>query len=277
MTATCANQGRNLGSMKFCPECGSVTLPPDQWHGNRGSVYSGAVGSLIEVNLSPQVRQVFCYIPSGRFTMGSPPNEEGRVNQEEDQVEVTLSRHFWLSKTALTLAQWEAVMGSNTSHFKGANLPVECVSWEDAQSYIAKLNEKRILPEGWKFALPTEAQWEYACRAGKKEPYSEGSLDEVGWYEGNSDSKTHEVAQKKPNAWGLYDMHGNVFEWCADWFDTLKGGTDPTGPSSGAYRVNRGGSWFHDAASCRAAFRGRNEPGLRGSSLGFRPALVPSR
>ncbi|MFM7603827.1 MAG: formylglycine-generating enzyme family protein, partial [Prosthecobacter sp.] len=159
-----------------------------------------------------------------------------------------------------------------------ANLPVENVIWEDAQAFIARLNEKRILPADWKFALPTEAQWEYACRACEKGPYSGGTLDEVGWYDGNSGSKTHEVAQKKANAWGLYDMHGNVWEWCADWYDdTLKGGTDPVGPTSGDSRVIRGGSWINVASYCRAASRGRRGPGSRSDDLAFRPALVPSR
>jgi formylglycine-generating enzyme required for sulfatase activity len=134
------------------------------------------------------------------------------------------------------------------------------------------------LPEGWKFALPTEAQWEYACRAGEKGPFSGGSLDDVGWYDENSDSETHEVGEKKPNAWGLHDMHGNVWEWCADWWDdTLKGGVDPTGPSSGVDRVYRGGSWGFDASDCRAARRGGSGPDDRLNDLGFRPALVPSR
>jgi formylglycine-generating enzyme required for sulfatase activity len=278
LSASCSNQGRNLGSMKFCPECGSVTMPPDQWHGNRGSVYSGAVGSQFEVSLSAQVRQVFCFIPSGRFIMGSPADEEGRFDVEQ-QVEVTLTRPFWLAKTVVTQSQWEAVMGSNPSEFRGAEMPVENVSWEDAQSYIAKLNEKRVLPEGWKFALPTEAQWEYACRAGEKGPYSGGALDEVAWYCDNSGGRTHEVAQKKPNAWGLHDMHGNVWEWCADWLEDapLMGGIDPAGPSSGDYRVFRGGSWSFDASYCRAARRNGDRPGLRLYLLGFRPALVPSR
>lgn len=229
------------------------------------------------IALAPNVEMTVAFIGPGSFTMGSSSNEEGH-SSNENQVEVTLSQSFWLAKTELTQAQWEAVMGSNPSQFKGPNLPVENVSWEDAQAFIAKLNDKQILPEGWKFALPTEAQWEYACRAGEKRPYSGGSLDEAGWYAGNSGGKTNEVAKKKPNAWGLYDMHGNVDEWCADWYeDTLKGGIDLVGPSSGALRVLRGGSWYDDASNCRAAYRFRFDPGGRINFLGFRPALVPSR
>ena len=234
-------------------------------------------GAQVNVLLTDALSQSFALVPSGSFTMGSTSNEEGH-SSDENQVEVTLSQSFWLAKTEVTQAQWGAVMGSNPSQFKGPNLPVENVSWEDAQAFISKLNDKQILPEGWKFALPTEAQWEYACRAGEKRPYSGGSLDDVGWYIGNSGGKTHEAAKKKPNAWGLYDMHGNVDEWCADWYeDTLKGGIDLVGPSSGALRVLRGGSWYDDASNCRAAYRFRFDPGGRINFLGFRPALVPSR
>jgi formylglycine-generating enzyme required for sulfatase activity len=234
-------------------------------------------GAQVNVLLTDALAQSFALVPSGSFTMGSTSNEEGH-SSEENQVEVTLSQSFWLAKTEVTQAQWEAVMGSNPSQFKGPNLPVENVSWEDAQAFIAKLNDKQILPQGWKFALPTEAQWEYACRAGEKGPYSGGRLDEVGWYDGNSSSQTHEVAKKKPNALGLYDMHGNVYEWCADWYeDTLRGGVDPVGPSEGDFRVRRGGSWFNVASFCRAADRYGDSPGSRNYFLGFRPALVPSR
>ena len=234
-------------------------------------------GAQVNLLLTDAVAQSFALIPAGRFTMGSASSEVDR-SSDERQVEVSLSQPFWLAKTEVTQAQWEAVMGSNPSRFKGPNLPVENVSWEDAQAYLTKLNEKGVLPDGWKFALPTEAQWEYACRAGEKGPYSGGTLDEVGWYGDNSGNQTHEVGQKKPNAWGLHDMHGNVWEWCADWYeDTLKGGADPAGPSSDVLRVCRGGSWIIDASGCRAAPRCRSNPGNRNSVLGFRPALGPSR
>ena len=233
-------------------------------------------GAQLNVLLTDALAQSFALVPSGSFTMGSSSNEEG-ASSDESQVEVTVSQSFWLAKTELTQAQWVAVMGSNPSEFKGLNLPVENVSWEDAQAFIAKLNEKQILPQGWKFALPSEAQWEYACRAGEKGPYSGGSLDEVGWYDGNGGSRTHGVVQKKPNALGLYDMHGNVYEWCSDWYEyTLKGGIDPVGPASGDRRVGRGGSWYVDASRCRAAFRAGFVPGYRNYDLGLRPALVPS-
>lgn len=254
--------------------------------------------TVVSLPLSRDASLAFCFIPAGSFMMGSPAdagwrfsmrrvlglrrrNEEGR-NDNEDQVEVTLSQPFWLAKTQVTQAQWEAVMGSNPSDSKGANLPVEYVSWDDAQAFIAKLNGMQISPTGWEFALPTEAQWEYACRAGEKGPYSGGSLDKVGWYLWNSNigdlTCMHEVGQKKANAWGLHDMHGNVDEWCADCYeDTLKGGVDPKGPSNGASRVVRGGSFVSNAADCRAARRKGYAPGSRVGDLGFRPALVPSR
>jgi formylglycine-generating enzyme required for sulfatase activity len=144
---------------------------------------------------------------------------------------------------------------------------VETVSWSDSQSFVAKLNEK--VP-GTTFALPTEAQWEYACRAGSTT--DPANLDEVAWYDDNSGSKTHPVGEKKANAWGVYDMLGNVWEWCADWYgDYPKGDvTDPTGPTSGSVRVLRGGSWFYNAAYSRSAHRDSCDPAARGRSYGFR-------
>ena len=219
----------------------------------------------------------FQYIPSGRFIMGSPADEEGR-NSDENQVEVSISRPFWLAKGPLDQISWQAVKGTNPSDIKGGQLPVVCVSWEDAQNYINELNTNMPLPDGWKFALPTEAQWEYACRAGDQGPYSGGDLDRVCWYDANSEECLHEaIGYKFSNTWGLYNMHGNVWEWCADWYgDKLSGGIDPLGPASGEWRVQRGGSAFSGEHSCRAATRDRSEPDGSSYEAGFRVAIVQS-
>jgi formylglycine-generating enzyme required for sulfatase activity len=239
-------------------------------------IYAGRVGATLGVPLSGKLVMPFAFCPAGSFKMGSPESEVDR-SDDENQVSVTLSKSFWMAKTEVTQAQWRAVMGSDPSYFKGDDLPVEEVSWDDAQKFIKKVNDSGVIPEGWKVALPSEAQWEYACRADETGPYSGGTIEQVAWYDGNSGSKTQPVGTKKPNAWGLYDMHGNVWEWCADWYDdSLSGGTDPTGPSLGVLRVYRGGSWDYDAAGCRAADRYRFNPVYRFDYLGFRPALVPS-
>jgi len=178
-------------------------------------------------------------IPAGEFLMGSPSNKPGRDN-DETQHRVRISRDFWLGQTEVTQGLWKAVMGSNPSHFSdcGDDCPVEQVSWNDCQDFIRKLNG---LVSGGNFRLPTEAEWEYACRAGTTSPYA-GALDAMGWHDKNSWNQTHRVAQKAPNAWGLYDVHGNVWEWCEDWYGDYPSGsvTDPTGPSSGSYRVRNG-------------------------------------
>ena len=154
----------------------------------------------------------------------------------------------------------------------GTTLAAENLSWDDCQGFMAKLQEKT----GRKFVLPTEAQWEYACRAGTTGDYA-GNLDAMAWYNQNSGGTTHPVGQKQPNAWGLYDMHGNVWEWCRDWYGNYPGGsvTDPTGPPQGSLRVIRGGCWGFVAGYCRSAFRGRIDPGIRYVDLGFRLALAP--
>jgi formylglycine-generating enzyme required for sulfatase activity len=181
----------------------------------------------------------------------------------------------------VTQGQWEALMGSNPSNFKGADLPVEQVSWTEAMEFCRKLTERERaagrLPEGYAYTLPTEAQWEYACRAGTTGNYA-GDLNSMGWYAHNSGNMTHHVGQKQANAWGLFDMHGNVWEWCLDWYSIYPGGsvTDPIGPSSGTNRVNRGGSWSYTALSCRSATRSWYAPGTRLNTLGFRVALAPS-
>jgi formylglycine-generating enzyme required for sulfatase activity len=239
-------------------------------------IYTGAIGKTLDIPLPGGSLLRMAYCPAGSFKMGSPATEGGR-GSDENQVQAHISKAFWLGKTEITQAQWRAVMGENPSSFKGDDQPVERVSWEDTQEFIKKVNAAGILPTGWKLALPGEAQWEYACRAGETGTYSGGTIDQVAWYEDNSDDKTHPVATKAPNTWGLHDMHGNVWEWCADWYkEELLGGADPSGTSSGDFRVVRGGSWGSTAADCRAALRFRYYPDYRYFSLGFRPALVPS-
>jgi formylglycine-generating enzyme required for sulfatase activity len=161
-------------------------------------------------------------------------------------------------------------MGKNPSSFKGDNLPVENVSWNDAQEFIRKLNQA---DSKYQYRLPTEAEWEYACRAGTTGDYA-GNLDAMAWYSSNAGSSTHPVGQKQANKWGLYDMHGNVWEWCQDWYDSdyyrQSPGADPTGPTAGSYRVFRGGEWSSNADNCRAAYRYDNSPGYRIYFRGFR-------
>ncbi len=206
--------------------------------------------------------------------MGSPASEKGRYH-DETQHRVTLTRGFWMGETEVTQGLWKEIMGSNPSYFKsGDTYPVESVSWDDCQKFIEKLNARSdVKPTGLRFALPTEAQWEYACRAGTTGDYGgTGRLDDMGWYDGNSGNQTHPVGQKEPNAWNLRDMHGNVREWCQDWYGNYPTGavTDPTGPASGVLRVLRGGSYWRYARSCRSAYRNGSWPASRGRSRGLR-------
>ncbi|MEI6656399.1 MAG: formylglycine-generating enzyme family protein [Verrucomicrobiota bacterium] len=224
-------------------------------------------GTTRIVDLGGGVTMDLVLISSGTFTMGSDKGGNERAHQ------VTLTKPFYLGKTEVTQEQWQQVMGGNPSEFKDAKNPVENVSWDDCQEFVVKLRKK--VP-GQTFRLPTEAEWEYACRAGTTGDYA-GNLDDMAWYDDNSGSKTHPVGQKKPNAWGLYDMHGNVWEWCADWYGDDPHGavTDPTGPNTGSARVGRGGSWYRDGSGCRSANRRRSTPGIRNRNLGFRVAAVP--
>ena len=176
-----------------------------------------------------------------------------------------------------------AVMGSNPSAvgFKGATLPVEHVGWNDAMSYCAKVTQAERaagrLPVGWEYRLPTEAEWEYACRAGTTSPYA-GDLEAIAWYDMNSESRTHAVKTKRANAWGLYDMHGNVWELCLDGYREYLSGsaTDPRGSTTGNSRAIRGGGWFNSAGGCRSATRSNHDqPSDRGINIGFRPVLAP--
>ncbi len=218
-------------------------------------------------------------LPAGTFMMGS---NFGGAN-EQPVHKVTLSQNFYIGVHEVTQEQWIKVMGKNPSKFKGPRNAVEQVSWTDAVEFCLKLS---ALPEeraaGRFYQLPTEAQWEYACRAGATTEYSfgddESELCDYAWYKGNSGSKTHPVGQKKPSAWGLYDMHGNVWEWCQDWHDAYpsRAVTDPTGAASGSLRVLRGGCWDNAAEDRRSAYRGTGAPSGRGGSNGFRVSLSPS-
>ena len=227
----------------------------------------------------------FVKIPAGSFMMGSPDSEVGRDPDEGPLHVVTLTKSFDLQRSEVTQSQWIAIMGSNPSRFQKSencpgelttvgnismcpNNPVENVSWFEAQAFIQKLNAKG---DGYRYRLPTEAQWEYAARAGTTTPHA-GDVDAMAWYNLNSGYTTHPVAKKQANAWGLYDMHGNVFEWTADWSSSYlpERNLDPVGPTSGGSRVLRGGAMDINAGQCRSAYRGRFTPDIRHHRLGFR-------
>lgn len=215
----------------------------------------------------------FVKIPAGEFLMGSANGSDS----EKPAHRVVLSRGFEMGKYEVTQAQWEAVMRSNPSRFKGSDLPVEQVSWEDVQLFLQAMNVKR---DGYVYRLPTEAEWEYAARARTSGDYGgSGDLAEMGWHSGNSEEKTHPVGGKKANAWGLNDMHGNVWEWCQDWYDKdyYKNSptTDPQGPGTGSRRVCRGGGWSYSADRCKSASRAHPAPGDRHPFVGFRLVRVP--
>jgi formylglycine-generating enzyme required for sulfatase activity len=228
----------------------------------------------------------WAWIPPGTFTMGSPAMDLDRADDEGPQTAVTLTEGFWMGKYEVTQGEYRAVVADNPSRFRDPNRPVEQVTWSDATNYCATLTAQERsagrLPAGWAYRLPTEAEWEYAARAGTTTTLSYGNdsrykqLEKYAWYYANSGGTTHPVGQKRPNPWGLYDMSGNVWEWCWDWFGTYLGGSlsDPTGPGSGSDRVLRGGGWLVVEQGCRSAFRVRNSPGLRNSYTGFRAVLA---
>jgi len=230
-------------------------------------------------------------IPAGTFTMGSPVGEKDR-EANEAQVTVTLTKPFWLGKTEVTQGQWRQVMG--TEPWKGKDYvqadkdcPATYVSWDDATTFCQNLTEIERkagkLKADEEYRLSTEAEWEYACRAGTTTAYSFGDdekqLGNFGWFAGNTagEQYAHAVGLKKPNPWGLHDMHGNVWEWCSNWYDEkLSGGTDPVGPGKGSLRVNRGGSWGYFPDFCRSAYRYYFVPSDRNNNLGFRVARSQS-
>lgn len=214
-------------------------------------------------------------VEAGTFMMGATPEMEIPDDDEKPVHQVTLTNDYYIGKYEVTQALWQTVMESNPSSFKGNNLPVEQVSWNDCQEFIGKLNSIT----GRKFRLPTEAEWEYAARGGKKSrgyQYSGSSnISDVAWYNGNSGSKTHLVGTKQANELGLYDMCGNVLEWCQNWYGSYVSSsqTNPTGAVSGSYRVIRGGSWYSSARFCRSSCRDSGTPGIRNSRLGLRLVL----
>jgi formylglycine-generating enzyme required for sulfatase activity len=234
------------------------------------------------------LRMKFRWCPPGGFRMGEPPH----------QVDVTLSRGFWMGKCEVTQGEYRQVMNDNPSYLPHGGrdaalaagvdvdkLPVESVSWASAVEFCRLLTEQERkagrLPPAWEYRLPTEAQWECACRAGTQTLYTfgddESRLGDFAWYHDNSQRRTHEVGQKLPNAWGLRDVHGNVWEWCKDGNLTLVGGTDPEVISRPTIRLIRGGAWSHTGRSCRSAERYGYDTSYRNDNLGFRLALVQSR
>ena len=221
------------------------------------------------------VKVTFRYCAPGRFLMGSPESEVGRFDDEGPAHEVELTQGFWMAEVPVTQRLWEAVARSNPSRFKGADQPVEKVSWFDCDGWMGKANS---VTGGLNLRFPTEAEWEYAARAGTTGPRY-GGLDLIAWHDANSGKQTHPVRQKIANAWGLYDMLGNVWEWCSDGHMGYQSGrvTDPIGPRWGSSRVSRGGGWNEDAGDVRFAYRRGVDPSLRYRNLGLRPVLSSVR
>ena len=214
------------------------------------------------------------HVEGGTFQMGASSSDSDAYDLEKPQHSVTLS-NYYIGETEVTQALWTAVMGNNPSYWKGDNLPVEQVSWDDCRTFIGKLNSLT----GKNFRLPTEAEWEYAARGGRNSngyKYSgSNTVGNVAWYTDNSGSQTHPVKTKQANELGLYDMSGNVWEWCQDWYGSYSSGfqTNPKGASSGSYRVYRGGSWYGDAENCRVSYRNDHTPTYANLYLGLRLAL----
>jgi formylglycine-generating enzyme required for sulfatase activity len=260
-----------------------------------GLALSAFAGHGIGPNQSPtNVTPVLgmAWIEPGTFILGSPVSDPSSFSDERPQTVVTLTKGFWMGVHEVTQAEYLAVTGSNPSFFTGdLNRPVEMVSWNDAVAYCATLSASERatgrIPAGWGYRLPTEAEWEYACRAGARttrygygDDMSFTALTNYAWYHDNSGQTTHPVEQKLANPWGLMDMHGNVGEWCNDWYGTYPGGsvTDPTGPATGMCRVFRGGNWTGGSRGCRSARRDNDGlPDLIDRRIGFRVVLSPSQ
>ena len=254
----------------------TIKKPTPKWSGNATTEQKRILGKLIDDMVK---------VEGGSFTMGATAEQGDDADSDESPTHRVTLDSYYIGKYEVTQEQWKAVMGSNPSDFSGNNKPVETVSWNDCQKFIKKLNQLT----GLKFRLATEAEWEYAARGGNKSKgykYSgSNSLGDVAWYKVNSydlgssspDYGTHQVGTKSPNELGIYDMSGNVLEWCSDMYGYYSSSpsTNPTGPTSGFGRVLRGGSWNYYAQFCRVAFRFDNTPDYRSSRNGFR--LVCSR
>jgi len=254
---------------------GLVTGVGVVWLGGSVTITADCEGQSAAATLIVMPELEFVLVPAGHFQMGS-------TNGDPDELPVhtvNITKPFYLQKTEVTQAQWRALMGSNPSHFYncGDACPVEQVTRSDVQEFISRL---AVVDPGRNYRLPTEAEWEYAARAGKSADYGgTGDLAQMGWYGGNSGSLTHPVAKKRANGWGLYDMHGNVWEWVQDLYSSSyysqSPADDPTGPSSSGLPVLRGGSWSSDASSARSANRYSVDPRRRNSNYGFRLVALP--
>jgi formylglycine-generating enzyme required for sulfatase activity len=238
---------------------------------------AGSLAEELKVDLGNSVTMTLVLIPSGKFRMGSPDGDKGRPKDEYPQHEVTISKPFYMGVYKVTQGQFEQVMGKNPSTWKGdPQLPVEAVSWTDAQEFCKKVSDM----SGRKVRLPTEAEWEYACRAGTKTKFCFGDADaqfgDYAWYKDNSSggaAPIHPVGQKKPNAWGLYDMYGNLLERCSDYYaDSYANAqsSDPQGPESGTFRVLRGSNYHGTPGRCSSASRLSEEKVKKNHTIGFR-------
>ena len=255
---------------------GSLTSSASSSNSNTlSSSGSSLSGNALTIPVKNGINIEMVKVEAGSFDMGATPEMENPDASEKPVHRVTLTNNYNIGKYEVTQALWQAVMGNNPSYFKGEDLPVEQVSWNDCQDFISKLNAMT----GKKFRLPSEAEWEYAARGGKKSrgyQYSgSNTLGDVAWNDGNSGSKTHAVGTKQPNELGIYDMTGNVWEWCQDWYGSYSSSpqTNPTGAVSGSGRVYHGGSWVSSARDCRSSYRGLSTPGARSFILGLRLVL----
>lgn len=290
----CCKQGCESGWLPavahFCPLCGSP-VKGEEHLGLKGIIERAVVavspsGNSDCSSLSSDCNELdfsvggasfkMILVEGGSFLMGATAEQGSDSCDDEKPAHRVALDDYYIGETVVTQALWRAVMGDNPSRFRGDNLPVENVSWDDCQEFLKELNRKT----GKTFRLPTEAQWEYAARGGRKSrgfKYAgSNDIDEVAWYDENSGNKTHPVKQKAPNELGLYDMSGNVWEWCQDWYDAYNEDEDqynPKGPNEGETRVSRGGSWYYYEWECRVTYRNLNYPDFFDTDLGFRLVL----